>query len=84
MELTKNNVTENVTVNVTENKLKSREQNIIKLTKENNTISVVELAEKLSVTPRTIIRDIEKLKQLGILKRIGSAKGAHWEISINP
>ena len=83
MELTKNNVTENVTVNVTENKLKSREQNIIKLTKENNTISV-ELAEKLFVTPRTIIRDIEKLKQLGILKRIGSAKGAHWEISINP
>jgi len=82
--LTKNNVTENVTVNVTENKLKSREQNIIKLTKENNTISVVELAEKLSVTPRTIIRDIEKLKQLGILKRIGSAKGGHWEISINP
>jgi len=82
--LTKNNVTENVTVNVTENKLKSREQNIIKLTKENNTISVVELAEKLSVTPRTIIRDIEKLKQLGILKRIGPAKGGHWEISINP
>ena len=83
MELTKNNVTENVTVNVTENKLKSREQNIIKLTKENNTISV-ELAEKLFVTPRTIIRDIEKLKQLGILKRIGPAKGGHWEISINP
>jgi len=83
VELTKNNVTENVTVNVTENKLKSREQNIIKLTKENNTISV-ELAEKLFVTPRTIIRDIEKLKQLGILKRIGPAKGGHWEISINP
>ena len=28
----------------------------------------------------TIIRDLEKMKNSGQIKRIGPAKGGHWEI----
>jgi predicted HTH transcriptional regulator len=30
--------------------------------------------------PGTIIRDIEKLKKIGVIKRIGPDKGGYWEI----
>jgi predicted HTH transcriptional regulator len=46
-------------------------------------ISIDQLAEKLNVTRRTIIRDIEKLKKAGVIKRVGPDKGGYWEINSN-
>ena len=67
---------ENVTENVTEN----RHVLILQQFQQNDTITIDHLAELFKVTRRTIIRDIEKLKEDGLLKRIGPAKGGHWEI----
>lgn len=47
---------------------------------ENNKIKISELARKLRVNEKTIKRDIEKLKDSGEIKRVGSAKGGYWEI----
>jgi len=74
-------VTDNVTDNVTENVTEKRHIDILAQMKRNNRITLDQLAATIKVTRRTIIRDIEKLKKEGKLKRIGPAKGGHWEIS---
>lgn len=70
-------VVENVPENVPENRLNS----IVELIKINANISMIDLSKKIGVNHKTIKRDIEKLKSRGILKRIGPAKGGHWQIT---
>jgi ATP-dependent DNA helicase RecG len=41
---------------------------------------MTELAEQLNVTRRTIHRDIDKLKQKGLIERIGPDKGGYWKV----
>ncbi len=53
---------------------------IIELIKINNKISTTEMAEIIDVTKRTILRDIEKLKEQNKVKRIGSEKSGYWQI----
>ena len=43
-------------------------------------ISIKEIAEKLRVTPKTIQRDLDKMKDKNIISRIGADKGGFWEI----
>ena len=57
-----------------------RQRAIINLIKDNTTISTLQMAERLGVTKRTILRDIETLKAKGIITRIGSEKTGHWEV----
>lgn len=53
---------------------------IISLIKENPSITIPELAEKIGLTAKGIEWNIKKLKEKGKLKRIGPTKGGHWEI----
>jgi ATP-dependent DNA helicase RecG len=53
---------------------------IIELMKENAFITIPELAEKTGVTERSVERNIQKLQDNGIIRRIGPAKGGHWEV----
>jgi ATP-dependent DNA helicase RecG len=69
-------VTENVTENVTE----KRHILIYRQIKLNKCITIDQLAEACKTNSRTILRDIERLKKEGFLKRIGPAKGGHWEL----
>ena len=39
-----------------------------------------QLCKILAVTRMTVYRDIEKLKNEGRIKRIGPAKGGHWQV----
>ncbi len=57
-----------------------RQRAIINLMKDNATVSTIQMAEKLGVTKRTILRDIEALKAKQIITRIGSEKTGHWEV----
>jgi len=43
-------------------------------------ISIVQLSKKVGIAEKNIEVNIKKLKQAGILKRIGPAKGGHWEV----
>ncbi len=47
--------------------------------RENNKITTTEIADILGISRRAVAKQIEKLKNEGKLRRIGPAKGGHWE-----
>lgn len=57
-----------------------QEDVILQLIQQNPQITTNEIAKKISVTKRTVLRDIEKLKQKKILLYRGSAKDGYWEV----
>ena len=67
---------------VSERKLTERQQKILNLIKESPTITGKQMSETLSVSQRTIERDLSALKELGILKRKGKDNGGMWIIKI--
>lgn len=75
------NVPENAPENVPENVPEKRLNAIMELVTFDAGISMLLLAKKIGVDHKTIKRDIAKLKALGLLKRIGPAKGGHWEVT---
>jgi DNA-binding Lrp family transcriptional regulator len=48
--------------------------------KNKPSISFDELSEKIGISRRAIINNINKLKKLGILERVGADKGGYWKI----
>ncbi len=71
----KNGVVENVVEN-----LSDRQQLIVDLLKKNNTLSAGQIAGRLSVTERTIQRDLNELKRRRIILHVGPMKGGFWKI----
>ena len=69
----------NVPLNVPLNLI---EQKIIEILRTNSSTTQKELAEKIGVTDKTIKRDINKLKEKGIIERIGARKNGYWKINI--
>jgi ATP-dependent DNA helicase RecG len=61
-------------------KLTSRQMAILKLINEDNNLSRDAISKHLKVSESSVYRDIEKLKKLGKLERIGGDKGGYWEI----
>ena len=55
-------------------------QKIIELMQHNPTVTIADLALSVGVTNRAIKKQIEKLKQQGRLRRVGPARGGHWEV----
>ena len=47
---------------------------------ENKYISKKEISEKIGISTTAVDKNIAKLKEKGIIKRIGPAKGGHWEV----
>lgn len=64
--------------------LTERQQTILSLLKENPFLTAKELSVSMSVTvsvtPRTIERDIATLRDLGLIRRKGRKNSGHWEI----
>jgi predicted HTH transcriptional regulator len=58
-------------------------QKIIAAMKENNTITIEELAARLKITDRAIKKSIAHLKDAGVIKRVGPDKGGYWEVVEN-
>jgi ATP-dependent DNA helicase RecG len=56
------------------------QQRIIILIRENPRISKKEMAERIGISTTAIDKNIERLKELKLLKRVGAAKGGHWEV----
>lgn len=65
---------------VSETRLSERQLNILKLIKESPTISGRQMSERLSVSQRTVERDLAILKKLGVLRRKGKDNGGVWLI----
>ena len=75
--------TQNVSENVSENvsvKLTKTENKILDLIRENNGITYKEIIEKLNITERTVIRTTQKLRENGLIERVGSDRQGYWKI----
>ena len=71
------NVGDNVG-DVSETKLTERQQKILNLIKESPTITGKQMSEILSVSQRTIERDLSTLQKKGVLKREGKDNDGVW------
>jgi len=61
-------------------KLTNNQQSILNMMHSSPYISANELSVKIGISSRKIEENIKKLKEAGIIKRVGAAKGGHWEI----
>jgi len=68
-------ITSKVTEKVTENQSK-----IIQLIIKKATITSIELSGIIGISERKIKENIKKLKEKGIIKRIGPDKGGYWKV----
>ena len=75
------NVGENVG-DVSEMKLTERQHKMLNIIKESPTISGRKMSEILSVSQRTVERDISLLKKMGVLRREGTDTDGFWLILI--
>lgn len=58
----------------------NRQKEILKLIKHNKYVSIVELSKEKKVGRETIKRDLKRLKELKLIKRVGGDKTGFWEI----
>lgn len=77
---TKSIVVGEVSENVVGEVLTERQKKILKYIEEDNMISAKDISVLLHVADRTIERDLHKLKNMGIIERIGSDRGGYWKI----
>jgi ATP-dependent DNA helicase RecG len=62
-----------------ETREKTREK-IIRLIRNKPSISTKQLSEETGISEKGIEWNIKKMKEEGILKRVGPDKGGHWEV----
>ena len=56
---------------------------IVSIIADNKNVSMEDIAKNIGVNSRTIKRDIDALKEIGVLDREGSRKTGQWIISMN-
>ena len=62
-------------------KITHNQQIIMNAVASNSVITIPELSQIVGISERKIRTNISKLKQKGLLKRVGPDKGGHWEIT---
>ena len=66
--------------NMSESELSERQLNIISMIKENPFVTGKEMSETMSVTQRTIERDLSVLQKAGIIRHEGRVNAGVWVI----
>ena len=56
------------------------EELLIEFIRHDSSITTAHLGELLGITKRAVLKQIDKLKEQGRLRRIGPAKGGHWQV----
>jgi len=75
------NISEGFMVTVySSDKLGDKQKMILKFIENDPYLSLSQLSKALKISQTAVENNIKKLKQKGILKRIGPAKGGFWEI----
>ncbi len=67
-------------IKVNHNDLSETQENIVKLIKENNKITQIEISNRLGVNKTTVTRNLNILKEKNIIRRTGSTKNGQWEL----
>ena len=55
-------------------------QKILELISASPSITISEIAVRLGMTKRGVDKNIKRLKEQGIIRRVGPDKGGHWEV----
>ncbi len=55
-------------------------QKILELISASPGITISEIADRLGMTKRGVDKNIKRLKEQGIIRRVGPDKGGHWEV----
>ena len=55
-------------------------ESIIRLMKENSSISALDISQTINLSSRAVENKIMKLKSKRVLERIGPDKGGYWKI----
>ena len=74
-----NNVTEKDT-NKDTNEITEIQAKILKVIESNKSISISEISKIIDINIRNTKNNISKLKQFGLLDRIGKNKGGYWKV----
>ncbi len=56
------------------------EEQILALIRQDPFVTTVAMGAALGITKRAVLKQIDKLKVQGRLRRVGPAKGGHWEV----
>lgn len=60
--------------------LTDNQHRIIELVSVNNTISMSQIANEIGISKRKVLDNINKLKSLGLIRRVGPAKGGYRQL----
>jgi ATP-dependent DNA helicase RecG len=60
--------------------LKEGSEKILALVKIESALSARQIAIRLGITQRAVEKQLAKLRKEGKLKRVGPAKGGHWDV----
>lgn len=74
--------TEKGTTNVLESKLNKTQKIILDEMKKNRRVTQKQLAEILNIAERSVKKNTDAMKNVGVIKRIGPAKGGYWEVLV--
>lgn len=61
-------------------KLGENQKRMLEFIRVDKNITIPELAEKLGISSTAVENNIAKLKEKGVVRRVGPDKGGHWEI----
>ena len=68
-----------ITVKITQ-KITVNQEKILAAVKENPFVTQEELSEIVGIAKLNIIKNMKKLQENGLLRRVGADKNGHWEI----
>jgi len=62
--------------------LQKKDLDIIRLMRENPSISTAAIAEKLKVSRQTVATHVKSLQDVGVISRVGPDKGGRWVVNL--
>ena len=61
-------------------KLSETQSRVVRMIINNPSVTTKEIAKTLAIAQRNIQNHIRKLRDAGVIRRVGPDKGGHWEI----
>jgi predicted HTH transcriptional regulator len=75
---------EEVTKKMTKKMTKKTPEEVIALLQADGSLSIAALAEQIGASASTVDRVLHKLRESGIIERVGPDKGGHWVVKEKP